>query len=124
MDFPFYKHRKVLVMKCFILAGLFLSSFAFGSSPVAYYQPDHTSVETRQIIAYVNQDGEIIGDMEGVESVTVHGTVNGITTVSCTGGCIIDRGFIGTTVCDQNNVCIAVGGKIQEKKEKEESTDE
>ncbi len=46
-------------------------------------------------------------------SVTIHDTVNGTTTVSCTGGCTLSGNWWGTEVCDANNVCVTVVGRVQ-----------
>ena len=59
-------------------------------------------------------------------SVTIHGTLNGITSVSCsTGACFVSSGFFGSTkVCDGNNVCVGVVGQVQDVGEKEEIKEE
>jgi hypothetical protein len=47
--------------------------------------------------------------------VTIHGTFNGTTYVSCTGGCAYSPSWLGSTkVCDVNNACVRVSGKLKE----------
>ncbi len=53
--------------------------------------------------------------------VVVGDTVNGVTTVSCTGGCTFGGGglFGGTTVCDQGGTCVTLRGWVKEKPKSE-----
>ena len=47
--------------------------------------------------------------------VSVHGTVNNVTFVTCTGGCSISSGGWGTVnVCDQGGTCIRLFGQVRE----------
>jgi hypothetical protein len=47
--------------------------------------------------------------------VTIHGTLNGTTYISCTGGCTFSSGWFGSTqACDANDVCVNVLGNVKE----------
>lgn len=55
--------------------------------------------------------------------VIVGETVNGVTTVTCTGGCLIGPGglFGGTKVCDSDNICVTLRGFVKEKRTQTEA---
>ena len=54
--------------------------------------------------------GIVVLSLNSFAGVTVHGTTNGVTTVSCTGGCTMAGGLLGIEVCDSNDVCLTVRG--------------
>jgi hypothetical protein len=75
-----------------------------------------------QIAATVDKFGNYtwLLDEPEVKSVTGHKNVNGVTTVSCSGGCVISRGFFGgSTVCDSEGFCIEFLGKVKPIKHEE-----
>jgi hypothetical protein len=48
-------------------------------------------------------------------AVTIGNTVNGVTHVSCTGGCSFSSGGWGSTnVCDSGGQCVSVWGTLKE----------
>ena len=70
-----------------------------------------------QIAATVNRDGNYtwLQEEPEVKGVLGHKTINGVTYVSCSGGCTLNRGFFGgTTACDSEGFCIEFAGKVRE----------
>ena len=77
--------------------------------------------QDEQLVAKVDKNGvyEWLVDYE-VKSVTGHGSKNGVTTVSCSGGCTITRGFFGSNrVCDSEGFCIDFIGPVKPIKHRE-----
>jgi len=76
-----------------------------------------------QVVADIDDKGVItwIADESQVKSVTYHGVdPSGTAIVSCTGGCTMNRGFFGTTVCDSEGICMEFWGKVKTSTQKQE----
>jgi hypothetical protein len=59
--------------------------------------------------------GSIFFAFKSNASVTVGDRVNGVTTVTCRGGCTFSGGIFGSTsVCDSGGACVSIWGDIQE----------